>query len=144
MEIGDNCLFVSEADNINLIGINRPCIISTHSSSANIKIGNNCGFSGTVIGSYKSIKIENNFKGGANTFITDFDLHPEDLRSGQPKVVTIGDNVRLGLNAIILNGVTIGDNVVIGANSLVTKDIPDNVIATGNPCQVLKKLVPEN
>ncbi|MFZ4106239.1 acyltransferase [Flavobacterium sp.] len=144
VEIGDNCRFVSETDNINLIGINRPCMISTHSSLANIKIGNNCGFSGTVIGCYKSIKIGNNFKGGANTFITDFDWHPEDLRSGQPKAVTIGDNVWLGLNAIILKGVTIGDNVVIGANSVVTKDIPANVIATGNPCQVLKKLVPEN
>ena len=141
VKIGENCRFVSDADNINLIGINRPCIISTHSSTARIEIGNNCGFSGTVIGAYNSIKIGNNFKGGANTFITDFDWHPEDLRSGQPKVVNIGNNVWLGLNAIILKGVTIGDNIVIGANSVVTKDIPANTIAAGNPCKVLKNLV---
>ena len=53
--------------------------------------------------------------------------------------VTIGDNVWIGGGAIILPGVTIGDNVVIGAGSVVTKDIPDNVIAVGNPCRVIKE-----
>ena len=48
------------------------------------------------------------------------------------------NNVWIGGGAIILPGVTIGDNVVIGAGSIVTKDIPDNVIAAGNPCRVIR------
>ena len=54
--------------------------------------------------------------------------------------VTIGDNVWIGGSVTILPGVTIGDNVTIGAGSVVTKDIPDNVVAVGNPCKVIKRL----
>ncbi len=52
--------------------------------------------------------------------------------------VHIGKNCWLGAGAIVLPGVTIGDNVVIGAGSVVTKDIPSNVVAVGNPCRVLR------
>ncbi len=54
--------------------------------------------------------------------------------------ITIGNNVWVGGGAIILPGVSIGDNVVIGAGSVVTKDIPANVIAAGNPCRVLREV----
>lgn len=54
--------------------------------------------------------------------------------------VTIGDNVWIGAGVSILPGVTIGNNSVIGAGSVVTKDIPDHVLAAGNPCRVLRKL----
>lgn len=54
--------------------------------------------------------------------------------------VTIGDNVWIGGSVTILPGVTIGNNVTIGAGSVVTKDIPDNVVAVGNPCKVIKRL----
>lgn len=56
----------------------------------------------------------------------------------QTKPVTIGDNVWIGGGIIILPGITIGNNVVIGAGSVVTKDIPDNKIAFGNPCKVFR------
>ncbi|NKI32978.1 sugar O-acetyltransferase [Croceivirga thetidis] len=56
------------------------------------------------------------------------------------KPVRIGDNVWIGGNSIIFPGVTIGDNVTIGAGSVVTKDIPSNVFAFGNPCSVQKVL----
>ena len=56
----------------------------------------------------------------------------------QTAPVIIGDNVWIGGGAIIMPGVTIGNNVVIGAGSVVTKDIPDNVIAYGNPCHVVR------
>lgn len=56
------------------------------------------------------------------------------------KPVTIGDNVWIGGNSIIFPGVTIGNNVTIGAGSVVTKDIPDNVLAFGNPCEVRREL----
>lgn len=52
--------------------------------------------------------------------------------------VRIGRNCWIGAGAVILPGVTIGDNVVIGAGSVVTKDIPSNVVAVGNPCRVLR------
>lgn len=52
--------------------------------------------------------------------------------------VIIGDNVWIGGGVIILPGVTIGNNVVIGAGSIVTKDIPDNKVAYGNPCRIIK------
>lgn len=54
--------------------------------------------------------------------------------------ITIGKNCWIGAGAIILPGITIGDNVVIGAGSIVTKDIPSNVVAIGNPCKVLREV----
>lgn len=139
INIGSNCEFLSSA-NSNLIGINRPCMVSTLTETASIQIGDNCGFSGTVIGAFTSIKIGNNVRCGANTLITDSDWHPDDPRVGASKEVVIGDNVWLGLNAVVLKGVEIGANSVIGANSLVTKNIPANVIAAGNPCKEIAKL----
>ena len=58
--------------------------------------------------------------------------------------ITIGNHVWLGANVCVLPGVKIGDNVVIGAGSVVTKDIPNNVIAVGNPCRVLRKITEED
>ena len=54
--------------------------------------------------------------------------------------VHIGNNVWIGANAVVLPGVTIGDNSVIGAGSVVTKDIPANVVAVGNPCRVIREI----
>ena len=54
--------------------------------------------------------------------------------------VHIGENVWIGANAVVLPGITIGDNSVIGAGSVVTKDIPPNVVAVGNPCRVLREI----
>jgi acetyltransferase-like isoleucine patch superfamily enzyme len=137
--IGDNCEFLSRP-NSNLIGINRPCMISTLTEEAQLVIGSNCGFSGTVIGAFASIKIGDNVRCGANTLITDSDWHSDDPRVGPAKPVVIGNNVWLGLNVVVLKGVEIGENTVIGANSLVTKSIPANVIAAGNPCKEIAKL----
>ena len=54
--------------------------------------------------------------------------------------VHIGKNCWSGAGAIILPGITVGDNVVIGAGSIVTKDLPSNVLAVGNPCRVLREI----
>ena len=54
--------------------------------------------------------------------------------------VTISDNVWLGGGVIVCPGVTIGSNVTIGAGSVVTKDVPDNVVAVGNPCRVIRSI----
>lgn len=54
--------------------------------------------------------------------------------------VHIGENVWVGAGAVILPGVSIGNDSVIGAGSVVTKDIPANVVAVGNPCRVLREI----
>ena len=72
----------------------------------------------------------------------DADVRNELLEFGKP--VTIGNSVWIGGNTVINPGVTIGNNVVIGSGSVVTKDIPDNVIAVGNPCRVLREITEED
>lgn len=66
------------------------------------------------------------------------DLREKALQYNIP--VHIGNNVWVGAGAIILPGITIGDNSVIGAGSVVTKDIPENVVAVGNPCKILRQI----
>ena len=70
--------------------------------------------------------------------------HPMDIETRRThelsKPITIGDDCWIGGNAIICPGVTIGNGCVIGAGSVVTKDIPDNSLAVGNPAQVIKNL----
>ena len=68
----------------------------------------------------------------------DKDVRNEGLEYGYP--VSIGDDVWIGGGAIINPGVTIGSNVVIGSGSVVTKDIPSNVVAAGNPCRVIRPI----
>ncbi len=58
--------------------------------------------------------------------------------------VKIGNDVWVGGNTVINPGVTIGDNVVIGSNSVVTKDIPSNCVAAGNPCRVIRKITDDD
>lgn len=58
--------------------------------------------------------------------------------------ITVGNDVWFGGNCVVVPGVTIGSNVVIGAGSVVTHDIPDNVVAVGNPCRVLRPITEED
>ena len=58
--------------------------------------------------------------------------------------ITVGDNVWIGANVTVLPGVTIGSNTIIGAGSVVNKDIPEGVIAVGNPCKVMRKITEED
>lgn len=72
-------------------------------------------------------------------------VHPliaEERNAGLEKAlpITIGDNCWIGADVTILPGVTIGSNTVIGAKSVVIKDIPDHVVAVGNPCRVLRPI----
>lgn len=73
-------------------------------------------------------------------------VHPDSRNSAYEYGigVTIGDNVWIGGNTVILPGVHIGSNTVIGAGSVVTKDIPDWVIACGNPCKVVRQITEED
>lgn len=74
--------------------------------------------------------------------------HPIDAQKRNDSLeyaypITVGNNVWIGGNVVVLPGVTIGDNAVIGAGSVVTKDIPSNVVAVGNPCRVLREITDE-
>lgn len=124
---------------MNSVGLNHRCIITTE-NNARLVIGDNVGMSGASIWCFKQIDIDNNVRIGANTLITDGDAHLDDPRAGAPTPVHICENVWLGMNVTVLKGVTIGRNSIVGAGSVVTKDIPENVVAAGNPCKVIKQL----
>lgn len=71
--------------------------------------------------------------------------HPLDVKQRNAGLeyalpITVGDNVWFGAQCIVLPGVTIGNNTVIGAGSVVTRNIPDNVVAAGNPCRVIRSI----
>jgi len=68
------------------------------------------------------------------------DAYERSLWIEYAKPITVGDDVWFGGNVTVMPGVTVGSSVVIGAGSVVTKDIPSNVIAVGNPCKVLREL----
>ncbi len=92
---------------------------------AKVKIGDNCMLAPNV-----------------SIYTAGHPIHPDTRNAGfeYGKEVSIGNNVWIGGNSIVCPGVHIGNNVVIGAGSVVTKDIPDNVIAAGNPCRVIRKI----
>ena len=120
----------------------------------NIYFGNNCevNMNCTFLDDNKIIIGDNALIAPNVQIYTAF--HPVNARErfGEPKEdgtfqfcktqtapVTIGNNVWIGGGAIIMPGVKIGDNVVIGAGSVVTKDIPSNKVAYGNPCRVARE-----
>jgi len=137
--IGAGCKFNSSPAS-NLIGVNRPCIVSTLAEGARVHIGPNCGFSGTVIGCASKIVLGENVRCGANTLITDTDWHMDDPRTGPDAPVTIEENVWLGANVTVLKGVTIGENTLVATGSLVIHSLPANVVAGGMPAKVLKQI----
>ncbi len=144
IRIGSHCRFRSTFRS-NMVGINRPCGISTYSKDAQIIIGNKCGFSGAIVGAARNITLGEHVLCGANVLITDFDWHAvgidKDADSSEAaEPVLIADNVWIGINSVILKGSQIGSNSIIGANSLVTSHIPADVIAGGIPARVIRKL----
>ncbi|OUO91250.1 maltose acetyltransferase [Gordonibacter sp. An230] len=72
----------------------------------------------------------------------DAGVRASGLEYGKP--ISIGNNVWIGAHTVVNPGVTIGDNTVIGSGSVVTKDVPANVVAAGNPCRVLRSITAED
>ena len=115
----------------------------------NIEIGENFSSNhNLIILDVGRVKIGDNVQVAPNVSIytAGHPVHPETRNTGYEYGIdiTIGDNVWIGGSVSILPGVTIGDNAVIGAGSVVTKDIPANVIAAGNPCRVIREITEED
>lgn len=114
--------------------------------NAEIVLGDYCLIApGVRLSAAKSIRVGDNCMLAANVVISDSDWHGiynriRPFRCTKP--VVIGNNVWLGERVIITKGVRIGENSVIGAGAVVTKDIPDNCIAAGNPARVIKHINP--
>lgn len=113
----------------------------------NIQVGENfCANMGCIILDEAKVTFGNNVLIGPNVGIYTAG-HPENIKNRNAGLeyaypITIGHNVWIGGNVVITPGVTIGDNTIIGAGSIVTKSIPSDVIAVGNPCRILRKLNP--
>jgi acetyltransferase-like isoleucine patch superfamily enzyme len=111
-----------------------------------ISLGDYCLVSpGVRISAEQSIEIGDNVMLAANVYISDSDWHGiynriRPFRCAKP--VVIENNVWLGERVIVNKGVTIGENSVVGAGSVVTKDIPANTVAAGNPARVIKIINP--
>ena len=116
---------------------------------SHIEVGKNffANYNCTIIDVAK-VKIGDNCQMAPNVAIytAGHPVHPVSRNSAYEYgiEVTIGDNVWIGGNTVILPGVHIGSNTVIGAGSVVTKDIPDWVVAAGNPCKVIRQITEED
>jgi len=116
------------------------------SKQGQIHIGDYCLISpGVRISAEDSIRIGNNVMLAANVYVSDSDWHGvynriRPFRCSKP--VVLENNVWLGERVIVNKGVTIGENSVVGAGSVVTRDIPANSIAAGNPARVIKHINP--
>ena len=141
------------SDNVLLNSSNHSYHINMHSrvkimcdvGGAEIYIGKNTRIHGSCIHAFKKIHIGNDCLIAANCQIFDSNGHhssPNERRisNGTAKEITIGDNVWIGANSIILPGVSIGSNSIIAAGSVVNKSIPAEHIAGGNPAKSIKRI----
>ncbi len=146
VKVGKNLTLISHSF-FSEPGINHPVIIRLLKIDSKLEIGSNVGISGCSICVEKEVIIEKEVMLGANVSIADTDFHqikPSNRRFCRGGVnneeILIRRNVFVGMNSIILKGVTIGENSVIGAGSVVSKSIPANVVAGGNPCKVIREM----
>lgn len=124
----------------------KGCIVTE--PKAKIIIGNNVGVSSPCIWAHKKITIGDNVNIGGDCILMDSDAHslnflhrrlaPIDKENKKDADITIENDVLIGARCIILKGVTIGARSIIGSGSVVTKSIPADCIAAGNPCKIIR------
>ena len=146
IKVGKNLILISNSF-FSEPGVDHPVIIRLLKNNSKLRIDNNVGISGGSICVEKEVVIEDEVMLGSNVLIVDTDFHPVEpinrryrRDSVKAEKIVIKRNVFIGMNTIILKGVTIGENTVVGAGSIVTKNIPPNVIAAGNPCKVVREI----
>lgn len=152
--IGDDFTFTS-GDCINPICRNIRGCIHTDKKNSTIIIGNHVGMSSPCIWIRDRLTIGDNVKIGGGCMILDTDTHQIDYLARRGEIaknsenkhtmvqsapIAIEDDVWIGANCQILKGVTIGARSIIGAGSIVTKSIPADCVAAGNPAQIIKSL----
>ena len=128
------------------------CRFDIDKVSGSIEFGKNCEIGDNVhIVSHGRLKIGDNFLCASKVFISDVShgeykndnqSSPNEIPKDRKLIVneiSIGNNVWVGENVVILSGVKLGNGVVIGANSVVTKSIADNTIAVGCPAKIIKQ-----
>ena len=145
LKIGD-ILYFSSGDAVNPMTSNLQGAVYVE-QGAELIIGNNVGMSSARIWVHDSVAVGDDVKIGACVLITDTDAHPMDYMARRTSndgtksaPIVIEDDVWVGAHSIILKGVTIGARSIIGAGSVVTKSIPADCVAAGNPCRVIKNL----
>jgi acetyltransferase-like isoleucine patch superfamily enzyme len=155
LSIGDNFVLTSgEAFNPLCRNI-RGCIYLPFATSV-IEIGDDTGISSACLWAKQRITIGNRVKIGGDCILMDTDAHNLDysVRASKEKIgkygkdsltsasapIVIEDDVLIGTRCIILKGVTIGARSIIGSGSVVTKSIPADCIAAGNPCKVIRQI----
>lgn len=150
IKIGDGTSIYSSFSS-NMLGLYQRSIIVAR-YGGKIEIGKECGISGSTIYAWKSIKIGDNTRIGANCKIVDNDFHPIELeyrhkglneQYTRKAAIEIGDDCFIGMNSIILKGTKLGNNVIVGAGSVVHGEFPNNVIIAGNPAKIIKYVVPK-
>lgn len=148
ISIGNRSVLVS-ASHSTALGVPQPVILRTLLPDAEIRIGHDCGLSGTVICSTTSVTIGDRCLLGSGVIIADTDFHPVGVLPRryaplpQPvpsDAVLVDDDVFIGARAVVLKGVRIGARSVIGAGSVVTKSIPADSVAVGVPARVVSRL----
>lgn len=145
VQIGHNFMFTS-SDGINPISSNLQGCMYVEKTGT-VEIGDNVGMSSTRMWISNHLTIGNHVKVGACCLIIDTDTHQIDYLQRRKEEghinsapITIEDDVWIGAHCIVLKGVTIGARSIIGAGSVVTKDIPADCIAAGNPCKIIRSL----
>jgi acetyltransferase-like isoleucine patch superfamily enzyme len=147
--LDDGVLLDSDNDGYH-VNMHSPVKLLADRAGATILVGRSTRIHGTCVHAYERIEIGARCLIAANTQIMDGSGHAlafddvqrrQDTR-GEVRPVTIGDDVWIGANVIVLPGVTIGDGSVIGAGSVVTDDVPPRSLAAGNPARVVRRGVP--
>lgn len=147
VQFGENFLFLSSMKSNPLACSSHSCIFIE--DGAKLMVGANVGISSTILWVCQSITIGNNVKIGGGSILMDTDAHSlhymdrrDVLRDDKHRInqsIVIDDDVFIGTHSIILKGVHIGARSIVGAGSVVTKDIPQDCIAAGNPAKVIKR-----
>ncbi|WP_294819438.1 acyltransferase [uncultured Flavobacterium sp.] len=142
--IGDK-VYLRSKDKGYQAGMPFPTTLLIDVKNAEITIGKNCRINGAYIHAQKGIRIGDNCVIASGVNILDsngHELYSADRTVGRdkPEEIILGDNIWIGLNAIILKGTTIGKNSVVSAGSIVKGSFPENSLIAGNPAKVVKTL----